>query len=570
VTEFHLLNSIAVALALALAGGLLAKWIGLPSLVGYLAAGVVISPFTPGYDADISALRELAEIGVVFLMFGVGLHFNIGDLLRVRAIAIPGAIVQITVATALGTICSHFLGLDWREGLVLGLALSIASTVVLVRALEDRGFVESVHGRVAIGWLIVEDLATVIFLVLLPSIAPDGHDNVLRDTAIALGKATIFVALALFAGARIIPVILRVVARSGSRELFILTIVALALGIATGAAVFGLSVAIGAFIAGVVVSETETSHQAAADVVPLREAFAVLFFVSVGMLLDPGVLLDHVDLVLLVLAIVLIGKPLTAMVVTAGFPYPARTGLVVAAGLAQMGEFSFIIAQLGLDEGIITAGTYNVILFASVVSIALNPLAFRAASGVERLLKGNPPLWALLDRQGPPPEPRTGATNHVIIAGYGRVGELAGHALLQLGAPFTVIEANLPLARRLSAAGINVVWGDSASSEVLHMAGLNHARLFIVAVPDESSALLTVNNIRHLRPDLPMIVRAQHAGGARQLKELGATEVIVPEYEGGLEIMRQALVALGYDAEETLHFSYAVRDVHYADVEPHH
>ena len=334
--ELHLLDSVAVALGLALAGGLLARLVGLSPIVGYLAAGVVISPVTPGYDADLASLRELAELGVIFLMFGVGLHFNLADLMKVKGIALPGAVLQIAGATAMGAGAVALFGGSWREGLVLGLAISIASTVVLIRALEDRGLMDSVHARVAVGWLIVEDLATVLFLVLLPIIAPGEGKNVLADGGLALLKAGAFLALMFFGVAPLVPRVLGLVAKTGSRELFILSIVAAAMGIATLAGVFGLSVAIGAFVAGVVISETETSHQAAADVLPLREAFAVLFFVSVGMLLDPAAVRDNIGLLAVITAVVLVGKPLLTMLIAACFPYPARTGLTVSAGLAQV------------------------------------------------------------------------------------------------------------------------------------------------------------------------------------------------------------------------------------------
>ncbi len=572
VQEFDLITTVALALGLALVGGLSARALGLSPIVGYLAAGIVLSPFTPGYDAETEDIRELAELGVIFLMFGVGLHFNVSDLLRVRNIAITTAVVAIAGATAMGVAVSLAFGLDLEEGIVLGLAISVASTVVLVKALEERGLFESIHGRVAVGRAVVEDLATVLFLVLIPSLSGDGDGlDFARDTGWAVIKAGAFLALGLYAGARIVPRLLELVARTGSRELFILTVVAIALGIATSASAFGLSVAIGAFIAGVVVSETDTSHQAAADVVPLREAFAVLFFVSVGMLLDPEVVLDNAGLLLAVLAIVLVGKAVIAIGVSAAFPYPARTGLVMAAGLAQMGEFSFIVADEGLDEGILSAGSYNVILAASVVSITLNPAAFSLIAPSERFLRGKRPIWALIDRQGTPPAFAEEMRGHVIVAGYGRVGELTGHALLQLSIPYVVIEADIGLARRLAAAQVPVVWGDCATPEVLEQASLRHARLLVVAVPDESTALLTVSNAVRANPDINIVVRGRTSAEIALLEEMGAHEVVVPELEGGLEIMRQTLLMLGFDADETLAFRRAQRDVHYGeDVLTHH
>ncbi len=565
--DLPLLRDIAIALCLAFVGGFAAKQLRLSPIVGYISAGLVLSPFTPGYEADLHALQELAEIGVVFLMFGVGLHFNIKDLMSVKRIAIPGAVLQISIIAALGVAIGELFGMDWRESLVLGLAISIASTVVLVRALEERGLLNSIHGRVAIGWLIVEDLAVVFLLVLLPSLSPENDNGIIRETSVALGKAALFVGIMLIFGARLVPKILGIVARTGSRELFILSVIAGALGIATGAAAFGLSVALGAFVAGVVISETETSHQAAADVLPLREAFAVLFFVSVGMLIDPGILRENAGILVAMVALVVIGKALVAVFVTAAFPYPARTGLVVAAGLAQCGEFSFIVAQEGLQLELIDATTYNVILAASVISILLNPLAFTSILRLEPVLRGVAPLWRVIDRQGIPPEMPLPRAGHVVIAGYGRVGELTGHALAQLGLAYIVVESNLEYVRRLIASGIPAVWGDAARPEVMERASVDHARLLVVSVPDETSALLAVTNARRRNPALAIIVRARSAAEIPEFLHLGANEVVVPEYEGGLEIMRQSLVVMGYDAEEALLLSNAVRDIHYGDAQ---
>lgn len=560
--EPHLINDIAIALALAFGGGLVARLIGLPAIVGYLLAGVAISPFTPGYAADLSTLQQLAELGVVFLMFGVGLHFNLSDLARVRRIAIPGAVGQIAVATLLGIGVGAAFGLDVKEGLLLGLAISVASTVVLIRALEDRGALDSIHGRVAVGWLIVEDLATVFFLVLIPSLE-SGGDHILVGAFEAILKASVFVGVMLLAGARLVPRLLTLVARTGSRELFILAVVAVALGIATSATAFGLSVALGAFVAGVVVSETETSHQAAADVLPFREAFAVLFFVSVGMLLDPGQVREHLGLLVGVVLIVLVGKSLAAFLIAAAFPYPVRTGLVVAAGLAQVGEFSFIVAQEGLDRDLLSQSTYNVILAASVATIALNPLAFRAVDAVEGRLRRLPPLWRVLDRQGAPPSRPPTYSNHVVIAGYGRVGALTGRSLGDLGVPFIVIEASLDRVRALTAEGIAAVWGDAASGEVLETAGIAHARLLAVCIPDESTALLAITNARRLNPSLTTVSRAHDLDALDAQRSLGAHEVVVPEFEGGIEVIRRSLLLLGFGLDEVEAHAAEVRKLRY-------
>ena len=555
----------AAGLAAAFVGGVLAKFVRLSPVVGYLAAGVLIGPFTPGYQANDAPLRALAELGVIFLMFGVGLHFNVRDLLSVKKIAIPGALAQVLLATALGAGIGLTFSLPWREALVLGLATSIASTVVLIRSLEERGLMDSIHGRVAVGWLIVQDIATVLFLVLLPALAPRDESNLVQDVVVALAKATAFLIVTFVAGSLVVPHLLAWIAKTGSRELFILAVIAGALGIATGAAAFGLSVALGAFVAGVVVSETDANHQAAADVIPLREAFAVLFFVSVGMLLDPAVLVDHLGLFVAVLLAVLFGNAIIAFGVAALFPYPARTALTVGAGLAQLGEFSFIIADQSLGLNLMSAATYNVVLAVAMVAITLNPVAFASIPLVERLLRRLPAFWRTLDRQGPLPEGVMPRSGHAVIVGYGRVGEMTGHALGGLSLPFGVIEADIGLARRLNSAGIPTIWGDAASSEVLKMAGLEAARLVVVAVPDESTTLLVLTNVRKLNPSVPIIVRARTAGETPILLFLGATEIVIPEYEGGLEVMRRSLVILGFDEEEVLHLSSAVRDIPYND-----
>ncbi len=559
----ELVEQIAVALGFGLLGGLGARLIGLSPIVGYLAAGMVISPFTPGYEGDVATLQQLAEIGVIFLMFGVGLHFNIRDLLAVRTIAVPGAIAQMAAVTALGVGVGTAFGLDWRESLVLGLALAISSTVVMVRALEDRGLLPSIHGRVGIGWLVVQDFATVLFLAILPALASGGPATFAREATIDLAVAGAFLAVMLVLGAKLMPRLLALVARLGSRELFILAVVASAMGIAAGAAALGISVALGAFVAGVVISEHETSHQAASDVIPLREAFAVLFFVAVGMLLDPAVLRDHLGLVLAVAMVAVVGKGLLSAGIGLAFPFSASTALLTGAGLAQLGEFSFVIAQVGLQEELVRESTYNVILAAAIVSITVNPLAFASVPVIERALRRVKPLWRWADRQGEDPGPHEPISGHVVIAGYGRVGELTGHSLAQLGVPYRVLENDLALVRRLNNSGVPAIWGDAATLELLAMAHVDRARLIVICVPDESTSLLTIANARKLNPSIPIIVRARHREEIAVLMELGATEVVVPEYEGGLELMRQTLVSLGYDDEETLRLSRAMRDLHY-------
>lgn len=557
----------AVALALAFAGGYVARRLGAPPVIGYLAAGLILSPFTPGYDADLETLRAVAELGVIFLMFGIGLHFDLEDIAEVRGVAIPGALGSITLMTAAGFGIASLLGLDAKEALVVALAVSVCSGAVMSRTLADRGLISSIPGRIAIGWSVVEDLATVLFIALLPLLAGDSG-NIFEEAGIALGKASLFLVIMLFLGARLVPVLLRRAAGTGSRELFILGVVACALGIASGATLFDVSVALGAFVAGVAISETEMGHQATADVLPLREAFAVLFFVSIGTLVEPEALLDNVPLLLGLTALIVAGKTAIVTGLFAFFPYPGRAALFVGASIAQIGEFSFLIAQAGIDEDLISNDTYNVVLGASMLSIAVNPLWFRAILPAERALQIVGPIWRRLDRQGPVPVAGPTRPNHVIIMGYGRVGELTGHALQSLDVPYVVIEENLERARRLSNAGMNVVWGDAASTQILEEASIEYASLVVIALPDENSTILAVQNARKLAPYVPVIARARVQEEVEILGQLGANESVVPEYEGGLELMRRALVHLGYPEEEVEVFRAAMREVHYGAV-PH-
>ncbi len=563
VEHTSLLNTIAAALGVAFLGGAVARLVRLPAIVGYLLAGVVISPFTPGYVADSAAIGELAEIGVIFLMFGVGLHLNIGDLLTVKNVAIPGALARLALLTALGIGIGIAFGLPAGEGIVLGVAIGVASTVVAIRALEDRGDLDSVPGRIAVGWLIVEDLAIVLVLTLLPVIATPGSSGMVSAIAFALGKATLFLVVMLTIGARVVPWGLAQVARSGSRELFILATVGGALGIATGAAFFGVSVALGAFVAGVVVSETETSHQAAAEVVPFREAFAGLFFVSAGMLFDPRIVMAHPGLFAVTLVIAVLGKAALTLGIVAVWPYSVRTSLTVAAALAQVGEFSFIVAQQAVSAELMSTTTYNTVLAVAVASITINPLLFAAIPRVEALLRRSPTLWRWIDHQGEIPVVEAFPIGHVVIAGYGRVGTLSGEALSQLGEPYTVIESNLPLVRRLRAQGVNAIWGDAADPEVLAAAGVSAARALLLAVPDETTVSLATRKVLEISPALPVIVRASRGAELQPLRRLGAREVVIPEYEGGAELVRQLLMAIGHSEEQAQRFSLSMRTVQY-------
>ncbi|MDQ2692841.1 MAG: cation:proton antiporter [Chloroflexota bacterium] len=563
--EITLLVNIAVALVVAFVGGVLARRIGLPTIAGYLLAGIAIGPFTPGFVGDMETISQLAELGVIFLMFGVGLHFSLKDLWRVRSIAIPGAVGQIAFATLLGYLISRFWGWAPAAGIVLGFAISIASTVVLLRGLMDNGLLNTSHGEAAVGWLILEDLATVLILVLMPTLVNTSNGFNWAQLGVTLLKAAAFVLVALFAGTRLIPWILIRIAHTRSRELFILAVLAIALGIALGAAeIFGISLALGAFVAGVVVSESPLSHQVGADILPFRESFAVLFFVSIGMLVNPVYLYNNLGPVLALTGLIVIGKPVTTLLMGMVFPWAARTTLVVAAGLSQIGEFSFIVGQSGVALGLLNQSQYSLILAGALFSIMLNPLMFRLIRPAEKHLKKSPGIWKWLDRQGPPlPHVAESIEGHVVVVGYGRVGRQIVTLLDQVGIPQLVVEADAARAEELNRRGTAVLYGDAANSEVLTHAGLARARALVVAGPDEDASALVVTAARDMAPGLPIIARATSEDGTKRLSQLGAQDVIHPELEGGLEIVRHTLLQLGFPLQEIYRYTDAVRRDHY-------
>lgn len=561
--DLHLLTNITVALVAAFLGGIVARRLGLPTIVGYLLAGIAIGPFTPGFVGDVEAIGELAEIGVIFLMFGVGLHFSLRDLWVVRDIALPGALIQMVLVTLLGFGLTQLWGWSIGASLILGLAISIASTVVLLRGLEDQGLLNTIHGRVAVGWLVVEDIATVAILVVLRAFG-EGGDSLLQTAVLTLVKAGIFVALMLFIGTRFIPWLFARMAITESRELFILTVIVVALGTAYAAAeFFGVSLALGAFLAGVTISESTTSYQVGADVLPFREVFSVLFFVSVGMLVNPVYLVTNAGQVLAVTALIVLAKPVLAALIGFVFPYPARTALVVGAGLSQIGEFSFLLGSAALGLHLLDANQYSLILAGAVLSIMTNPLMFRAIHPIENWLKRHPALWARLDRHGPAPASVEHLTNHVIVVGYGRVGHHIVDVLEYLDTPRLVVDAEATRLAELEKRGVPTLFGDAANSEILKHAGLEHARALVVTVPDEATAEVVVASARALAPKLPIIARAGTQKGVARLAELGAQDVIHPELEGGLEIVRHTLLRLGLPPLEVQKYTDVVRRDHY-------
>ena len=563
--EITLLINIVVALVVAFMGGIIARRIGLPTIVGYLLAGIAIGPFTPGFVGDMETISQLAELGVIFLMFGVGLHFSLDDLWTVRAVAIPGALGRMIVTILLGLGFSRLWGWTITSGIVIGLAISIASTVVLLRTLMDHGLLNTPPGKAAIGWVIVEDLATVLILVLMPTLVntPDGFNW--GQLGITLLKAAGFVIVALFAGKRLIPWILLRIAHTRSRELFILAVLTIALGIALGAAeLFGVSLALGAFMAGVVVNESPLSHQVGADVLPFREAFAVLFFVSIGMLVNPGYIFHNITTILAFTALIVLGKALVTVLMGFLLPWPAHTTLILAAVLSQIGEFSFILGQEGMSLGLLDRDQYSLILAGSLLSITLNPILFRFVTPAEKWLQGLPAVWRLLDRHQPMPLPvDESIAGHVVIVGYGRVGHHIVNLLGQMEIPHLVIDADAARIEELNGRGVPSLYGDAANSEVLTHAGLERARALVVAGPDESASELVVAAARDISPELPIVARATTLDGIDQLAELGAQDVIHPELEGGLEIVRHTLLQLGFPLQEIYRYTDAVRRDHY-------
>jgi CPA2 family monovalent cation:H+ antiporter-2 len=559
--ELTLVIDITMALVVAFGGGWVARRLGLPTIVGYLVAGVLIGPFTPGFVGDTESISQLAEIGVIFLMFGVGIHFSFKDLWSVRDIAIPGAILQTLLSTGIGFALSQLWGWSVASGLVLGFAISVASTVVLLRGLTDNGLLNTTHGRVAVGWLIFEDIATVLILVLLPVLTPLPQEDTSGTILVALVKAAIFIVVMIIAGARVVPWVLWQIAKLQSRELFLLAILVIALGTAIASAeIFGVSIALGAFLAGVVISESSLGHQVGAEVLPFQQIFAILFFVSVGMLVNPEYLLANAGPVLQLTALIVFGKFFLTSVLGFLFPHPARTILVVAAGLSQIGEFSFIVGSTGLALGIFSQEQYSLILAGSLLSIMLNPFMFRAVPHIEKLLQRAPSIWERLNHQRDIDLTVAEKLDaHVVVVGYGRVGQYVVNVLGHLNTPRLVVEMDAARVDELEAEGVPVLMGDAANSELLQHAGLDHASVLVITLPEEVAAEIIVSAALKLRPDLPIIVRASTQAGVKHLTELGALDVIHPELEGGLEIMRHTLLRLNFAPNEVQWYADAVR-----------
>ncbi|WP_029146817.1 YbaL family putative K(+) efflux transporter [Methylophilus sp. 5] len=535
--NLSLITTIAAAFALALVFGLIAEKLKFPALIGYLFAGIIIGPATPGFVADIEIASQLSEIGVMLLMFGVGLHFSIQDLMSVKRIALPGALAQMTLATLLGMLVAHYWGWSMGHGLVFGLSLSCASTVVLLKALESRRILESMNGKIAVGWLVVEDMVTVLVLVLMPALAGvlGGQGEATNASAIwetigiTLLEITGFVVVMLVIGKRVLPWLLWYVAGTGSRELFTLTVIAVAIGVAFFASsLFHVSFALGAFFAGMIMRESEYSHRAAEDSLPFRDAFAVLFFVAVGMLFDPAILLKQPMQVLSVVAIIILGKSLAAVAIVLALRYPLNTALTVAASLAQIGEFSFILAGLGVSLNLLSQDGMSLVLAGALISIALNPLVFASIKPLANWVVNKSDVARRLSlRMDPYSElpmstERKFLEGQVVLVGFGRVGKRIAQSLTDSAIPFVVAEQNRELVEKLRKQGQPAVSGNAADPMVLIQAHIANAAMLIIATPDAMDIRKIVDIAKQLKPDIEVVIRTHHEDEYQRLqKDLG-------------------------------------------------
>lgn len=566
--DVDLIILLAVGFGVALIFGYIAARLRLPPLIGYLIAGIIISPNTPGIEADIHLANQLAELGVMFLMFGVGMHFSLKDLLLVRRIALPGAILQIAVATLLGIGVSMLWGWSFGSALVFGLSLSCASTVVLLKALGDRGLLDSVYGKIAVGWLLVEDLVMVLVLVLLPATAvllggkaPAGADgNIWLTLGITLLKVIGFIAFMLIVGKRVVPIIMQFVARLGSRELFTLTVVAAAVSIAYGSyAIFGVSMALGAFFAGMVVKESDFSHRAEEETLPLREIFSILFFVSVGMLFDPHILVESPLHILAVIAIIMVGKTLAAMALVLFFRYPINTALTVGASLAQIGEFSFILATLGVSLGLLSLEAQNLILAGALFSITLNSFIFSAIEPVQRWIRERSHLARLLERSGDPlamlPDEVDQAylRDQVVIVGYGGVGRRITENLINENIKVVIAEENREIVEKLRNANIAAVSGVATEPSVLIQAHIMHARLLVISPMDILDIHRIVAIAKQLNPQIQVLICAESKEEAAVIRDENIGEVFYAKEEMAKNMSHHILSQIELAHQSTIH-----------------
>jgi CPA2 family monovalent cation:H+ antiporter-2 len=558
--ESELILTLTGGLAAALAFGFITQRIGLSPIVGYLLAGLIVGPYTPGFVANRELANEFAEIGIILLMFGVGLHFHLKDLLAVRTVAVTGALCQSTVATLLGALVGSGLGWSYSSGIVFGLALSVASTVVLTRVLVDNQDLHTPAGRISIGWLVVEDIFTVLVLVLLPVLFPGSAGatgSVVQALAIALIKIAVLVIFAFVVGDRVIRRILTAVERTHSRELFTLAVLVLALGIAVGSAMmFGASMALGAFLAGMIVGQSEFSFRAASDALPMRDAFAVLFFVSVGMLFDPGQLMQSLPLLAATLGIVLLGKPLSAFAIVTLLGYGSKIALTVAVALAQIGEFSLILATVGDQLAILPKGATNAIVAASIITIMLNPLLYRLIRPMEAALAGRFRLWRLLnskqqslDMPGMDDPPAT-MRYRAVVVGYGPIGKTVARLLRDGGIEPVIIETNIETVRHVREVGYRVLYGDAGNQEILDGAGIRNAVALVISGPTSDQGTEIIRIARRMNPNLQVLARSYYLKETVAMRQAGANEVFSGEGEVALAMTEYILRLLGSPPEQ--------------------
>jgi CPA2 family monovalent cation:H+ antiporter-2 len=570
VHSFDLILTLTGGLAGALIFGYLTQRAGLSPIVGYLLAGVAVGPNTPGFVADTHLAEQLAEVGVILLMFGVGLQFHVEELLAVRRVAIPGAVAQSAVATILGAVLAQAFGWGGPSGIVFGIALSVASTVVLIRVLADNNELHTRAGHIAVGWLVVEDLFTVIALVVLPILFGPAESG--RGLGIALlltaAKVSALVAFTAVVGTRVIPRLLDHVAGTHSRELFTLTVLVIALGIAVGSAmVFDVSMALGAFLAGLVVGRSDYSLRAASEALPLRDAFAVLFFVSVGMLLSPASLLEHPLLLAGTLGIVMLGKPLIAFFITWLLRYPFATSLSVAIALAQIGEFSFMLSRVGRDLGLLTPEAGNVLVAVAILSIVANPVLYRAVKPVDRWTMAHPAIRRLVDRSRPgsaggneaPQPPAVDSAHRAIVVGYGPTGRTVTRLLRDNGFEPTVIDMNVNTIRELRDQGVRAVYGDATHRDALAEAGAADAGNLILTSAGMADGRESIRNAKELNPDIHVLARAVYLRDAPALRQAGAEGVVTAEGEVGLALTEAILQRLGATPDQIDHERERVR-----------
>jgi monovalent cation:H+ antiporter-2, CPA2 family len=560
VHDLDLILTLAAGFTVALILGYVTQRVGLSPIVGYLLAGTLVGPHTPGFVANAEIAQQLAEVGVILLMFGVGLQFHVEELLAVRRVAVPGAVAQSVVATALGAIIAHWFGWSWTAGIVFGIALSVASTVVLIRVLSDHRDLHTPTGHIAVGWLVVEDIFTVLALVVLPVLFGnrDAGSTVFMALALTAVKVVVLVGFIMWVGVRAIPYLLDRIAVTGSRELFTLAVLTLALGIAVGsAAAFGVSMALGAFLAGLAVGRSEYSLRAASDALPMRDAFAVLFFVSVGMLLSPAYLFEAPGMLAATLSVVMIGKPLVALAIVRLLGYPFKVALAIAVALSQIGEFSFILSNMATDLGILSDDASNTLIATSIISIVVNPIAYRAIPFIDKWAASHPTLWRLLnppleatDDKPRGPQRPSDPGRRAIVVGYGPTGRTVVRLLKDNAIQSVVIELNIDTVRQLRDEGVEAIYGDTTKRDTLEAAGVQNAGTLILTSAGMGSAADVIRMAKELNPSVRVLARAAYLRDLPELQRAGADRIFTGEGEVALGLVETILQRLGATAEQ--------------------